>query len=120
MPMVLDTSEVSRNLQRIGAGFGVTLTHAWLDRLGALIVAEAKRICPYRRGDLMRSIGWKVVGNVLIIFALMEYAMVQHENLEYHHDRGEAKYIEKPLLEVGLGEAPEVVARELVRKLGEL
>jgi hypothetical protein len=39
------------------------------------------------------------------------YAAVQHENLAFHHDVGEAKYLERPLMERVHGMAERLAAR---------
>jgi hypothetical protein len=117
----VDTSQVTANLARIAAGLqSEALVGKWLSLVAAKIVAEAKRRVPVgETGNLMRSIGMRVEGRTAVIFATMEYAAVQHENLQYHHDRGEAKYIEKPLMEIGLSDLPETLREHLLADLGK-
>lgn len=43
------------------------------------------------------------------------YAIVQHENLDYHHTVGEAKYLEKPLMAAQAGMLERVGAAVRVR-----
>jgi hypothetical protein len=116
----VDASKVSRNLQRIATGLPMAVRDRWLKQTAAAIAAEAKRRCPVEKGDLSRSIGFRVVGNTAIIYATMEYAAAQHENLQFHHDVGQAKYLEQPLMEIGLGEAPQQLRDALLRELGGL
>lgn len=44
-----------------------------------------------------------------------DYAYIQHENLEYHHEVGQAKYLEQPLREHAQ-ELMDIVAREARRR----
>jgi hypothetical protein len=53
-----------------------------------------------------------------MIFTILEYAAAQHEHTEWHHDVGEAKYIEKPLMVFGMGDMPRTIAQKLLAELG--
>lgn len=51
------------------------------------------------------------------VYNTMDYAAAVHEDLDAHHDVGEAKFIERALLEVGAGEMAETIARNLLDEL---
>ena len=50
-----------------------------LNRIGALVSAKAKEMCPFDKGDLINSIGYRIEGDTVIIFADASYA----SDLEY-------------------------------------
>lgn len=64
-----------------------------------------------RKGDVL---------SVLLSFGgpAVRYALEQHENLEFSHKVGEAKYLEKPLLEALPGMDKRLAARIRLRGLG--
>lgn len=113
----VDTSEVTRNLQR-AAELVPGLEDELLLVLAYRIVEEAKRITPVDTGALRASLGAKLVSpGVVMIFATMEYAAAVHENLEAYHEVGQAKYLEVPLNAL-TGETIQALARDLWAKLG--
>lgn len=68
---------------------------------------EAKRLCPVDTGELRGSIfvagpfsdGNKVLTMIVCGGPAAPYAIYVHEDLTKHHPTGEAKFIEKPLME---------------------
>jgi len=64
---------------------------------------KAQRIAPKYKGPLRGSgdSGVKIEGSRItgIVSFDKPYALEQHENLEYHHDDGQAKYLEQPFNE---------------------
>lgn len=49
----------------------------------------------------------------------VEYAILQHENMDFAHKVGEAKYLERPLFEaIGSGMIEETMVAEIQRRTG--
>jgi len=70
-------------------------------RAGEWLLAQSVPLAPKDTGALrasgqVRGINAEPV--VLVVFDT-PYAIIQHENEEYHHDDGQAKYLERPLME---------------------
>lgn len=92
-----------------------------------LIMTKAKDITPHDSGTLensgtvdkpKRHYGGEVT--VLMWFgnSAIDYAVEQHENLQFHHDPGrQAKYLEQPVREAQPGFAERVARRLDLRKL---
>ena len=76
-------------------------------REGVTIMAEAKTLCPVDNGFLKASghvrkpeyDGPRVSVTIGFGGVAEAYAVVQHENLEFHHTVGQAKYLEQPFAE---------------------
>ena len=71
----------------------------WLEDVGADLTGEAQRRAPKDEGTLRASGYWEVEGEMVRIVFDTPYAAVQHENIDFSHKEGEAKYLEKPLKE---------------------
>jgi hypothetical protein len=72
---------------------------------GNNIITDAKILTPVDVGTLKGS-GYVTLPNYQDKKIIVEmgfggnaedYAVVQHEHVEYHHEQGEAKYLEKPM-----------------------
>ena len=64
---------------------------------------KSQRVAPLEEGDLRGNATAEVKktnnGFVGEVGFGEEYALRQHENLNYHHNEGQAKYLEGPLVE---------------------
>jgi hypothetical protein len=112
-------AEVNRNLARLGREAPQQARQA-LTEEAETVMLDAKRRTPVLTGALRAS------GHVLadprkpevkLVFgdAAVSYAVPVHENLEAHHEVGEAKFLERALLEA----LPTLVGR-VARRLREL
>ncbi len=64
---------------------------------GEHILQESQRIVPLETGDLQRAGHVQQDGDTVTVGYSSPYAVVQHEELDYHHAPGRsAKYLEKP------------------------
>ncbi|HOF89886.1 MAG TPA: hypothetical protein PLZ36_17555 [Armatimonadota bacterium] len=113
---LVDTSEVRASLTYLQRHTGVVVEEL-LRALCQEIRAFAKELVPVDTGNLRGTIGYRVRNGVATIFATAEHAAWVHEDLETAHRVGEAKYIERPVMEIGGGELAAVVAQELLRRL---
>jgi hypothetical protein len=74
-------------------------------KFGNTEMTEAKRLTPVEFGDLRDSgevsppewEGDNLTMELSFGGSASEYAMAVHEDMEAHHDQGEAKFLEKPL-----------------------
>ena len=72
-----------------------------------LIVKECKQRVPVDTGNLRATIrqegptreGRRILTEIVAGSSSEDYALIVHEDLEAHHDDGEAKYIERPIKE---------------------
>jgi hypothetical protein len=86
--------------------FGTVST---LDEIGEDLKGKSQDLCPYdpertEEGPHLRDTAYYGIfrgpeGPMLEVGYQAEYAIVQHEELEYHHRIGQAKYLEQPFLE---------------------
>lgn len=78
--------------------------------LGVEVLTQAQSLAPYKTGALEAGIRLQRMGNqhmsgfTISASAInpntgYDYAMIQHENLDYKHTKGQAKYIEQPMQE---------------------
>lgn len=96
------------------------------DRFGNALMREAeieatecKKRCPVDTGALRASIhaegpfreGRKVWCAVVAGGPAEDYALIVHEDLDAHHPQGEAKFIERPLMESAPHMAERLAAR---------
>ena len=98
-----ETLAAIRRLGERGPAAGL----AALYREGERIVTEAKKRTPVATGAL-RASGQTVIdgpSRVVLAFggAAVIYAVFVHENLSARHPNGEAKFLERPLLEAAKG-----------------
>lgn len=79
---------------------------------------ECQAICPVDEGtlrDSIHAVGYEREGRMIRAAIVCgedgsgaeEYAVQQHEDLDLHHEHGEAKFIEKPLM----ASAPSLASR---------
>lgn len=112
----LDISQVSVNLENLRRQ-APALVEPAIRKMAIEIVARAKQLAPIDTGDLRRSIGMRMYGDMALIFATMEYAAAVHEDLTAHHDEGTgAKFIEIPLREVS-GTMAQEIARKVIEEI---
>ena len=108
------TDRLRTMAQRAPAAF----RDAWNEEMG-IEVEEMKRRCPVDTGALQESIHLEGHGADIRVVAGgggIGYAVVVHEDLEAHHPRGEAKFIERPLTE----SAPHLANRVATRMQSKL
>lgn len=73
---------------------------AELERVGNDLQAKASQLAPVDTGDLRGSGFTETDGKNVTVGFESEYALKQHENLNYRHPKGgEAKYLETPYKE---------------------
>lgn len=114
---LVDASEVTKNLTDVIRAFPA-VADALVKQIALAIMAEAQRRAPKDRGDLRGSAVLRPQPDGSYIIAFTEpYAAAQHEHTEYHHDVGEAKYLEHALFAIGLGQMPREIAEKLVDEL---
>ena len=123
---LVDASAVSRNLQTLIRAMPA-LAHLFVRQVALAIKESAVPLAPILTGRLRASGRIETLpdGGVMIIFGgvtidgiAVDYASEQHEVTWYHHPRGgQAKYLEQPLLQIGLGEMPHEIARQLLAEL---
>lgn len=68
---------------------------------GEHLLGRAVPLAPKDTGALRSSGTVKGVNAEPIVYVIFDtpYAVIQHENEEYHHDDGQAKYLEQPMAE---------------------
>lgn len=115
--LTIDNSQVIRRLQKL-ATQSPLIADALTRKVALAVQAGSVQEAPVDRGDLQKSIRVDQEGYCdYTISANTVYAAKQHEELGYHHDIGKAKYIQDPLIEIGLGELPELIAANLLNSL---
>lgn len=73
-------------------------------------------LVPVETGRLVGSAAVEVTGDRASLSYAGPYARYQHERLDLHHQHGQAKYLEQPVLTDG-GKAIEIVAEHIKRAL---
>lgn len=68
----------------------------WLKDVAMDLTGEAQRLAPKDTGALRASGYWEVKNETAKIIFDTPYAAVQHERIDFNHQDGEAKYLEKP------------------------
>lgn len=99
-------AELEATLRRFGAAGRAELAGA-LYREGEAIMTEAKSLCPVDTGALRASGQVRPPfndGEALVVEmgfgnTAVNYALYVHEDLTAHHENGQAKFLEQPLLE---------------------
>lgn len=86
-----------RVTRAIGAGMGTGLTRA-AQRLRALSIPRTPIDTSNLRNKTRVIPATPNVAEALVVNDA-PYAVIQHEKLDYHHDEGEAKFLERPLNE---------------------
>jgi hypothetical protein len=66
---------------------------------------EAVKQTPVESGNLAGSAGVTVTGNEASLLYPGPYARNQHESMDFHHNHGNAKFLELPMMQ----EAPRVI-----------
>lgn len=113
----VDASEPLRNIAEIARMFPL-VAEKLLAQIAHKILAWAKEHAPFKTGDLRGS--GKVIpvpGGGFVIAFTAPHAAAQHEHTEYHHNVGEAKYLEHALFTIGLGPMPQELAQKLLDEL---
>lgn len=87
-----------------------------LDAAGHVVLDSSNRLIPEETGEMERTGDVQVDGDTASIFYTHPGAAVQHERLDYHHDNGQAKFLEQSTTRTR-GEQAEALARELRREL---
>jgi hypothetical protein len=115
---VTGTEKVIANLRSLASSMPVQVGRAMFE-VGEEIMARAKAITPVDTG-VMRASGFvelpKIAGDEVTVRmgfggASSEYVIVQHEDLSLHHEVGQAKFLEQPVLEAAPTLARDIVAR---------
>lgn len=88
---------------------------------GEVVLAESNRRAPEDTGDLKEA-GFVDVEDLRVQVGYTSpkgfpYILRQHENLEYQHDDGEAKFLERAFKDAE-AEVVDAVARRVKEKLG--
>lgn len=120
--MGITVSGVARTLSALN-GLSETVNSGvedGLEKVARTILKRSKKIVPTENADLKRSGEVEVEDGTAYIRYTQEYALIQHENLDYSHDAGEqAKYLEEPYVEVMTsGKAADLLANHLQSILG--
>lgn len=72
-----------------------------LPLLAADLLDRAKELVPERTGELRDSGFVNDLGNGMVeVGFASEHAVTVHERLDYHHENGQAKFLEHPLFEM--------------------
>jgi hypothetical protein len=89
-------AELARRLREIGAASDQAMAENAEHLLG-----EAIQLAPKDLGDLRGSGDVRPLGDgeYEVGFYGLPYALRQHEELDWHHDEGQAKYLEQPFAE---------------------
>lgn len=113
-------AEVNRRLTEIAETNREAFARA-LHEEAEIEMTESKRRVPVGETGALRESGRveDVEGGVRLVYgdASVDYAIVQHEELEFFHTVGEAKYLERPVLE-SLPYLAERVANRMKRITG--
>lgn len=104
MPRVTGAREAAGTLMALARKSPRAMERA-LYKYGNTEMTEAKRLTPVEFGDLRDSgaasqpewQGEKLSMELSFGDSSIDYALAVHEDLEAHHDNGEAKFLEKPL-----------------------
>lgn len=128
--------DMSRNVRNLAKKFPKT-TRAALNRQAEFIMTKAKRLTPVKDGHL-RASGQVLLDEnpekfrVTLGFGgpagignqgtntnrkAVGYALIQHEALEFKHTVGQAKFLERPLLEA-IPKIAKKIAEDVGRALG--
>lgn len=96
-----------------------------------VVLADSKRQVPFRRGILSGSgmvhqpyqVGKKAAVEISYGGAAVDYAFIQHENLEFRHAPGrKAKYLEDPVVDASgrLGQRIRFLVEHILRRKGSV
>lgn len=98
--------------ERAGARNGVRAA-------GEYLLSKAVPLAPKDTGALRRSGRVRGVNAEPIVEVVFDtpYAVIQHENETYHHDDGQAKYLEQPLVEEAQT-MQQIMAQSIRREFG--
>jgi len=94
--------QAQKNLRNIAAKFPKKVKKALVKRAELIMTDSKENYCPVEFGTLKNSGHVAVDPDKIAVTlgyggAAEDYAVVQHENLTFKHEVGEAKYLEKPL-----------------------
>lgn len=94
MAIVSGLNEVLRNFDKIKKDSERKRKQAFI-RIGAIVKADSVKNTPVDTGNLRSSAFIKAAKDKVSIGYTAAYAFVVHEDLEAHHEVGEAKYLER-------------------------
>lgn len=101
--MRLDRKDLARLNRKLDAARNTATIEATVNRCGEHLIQESVPLAPIDEGNLRASGSSQSYdgpqGPGVEVGYDEEYALVQHERLDYHHDEGQAKYLEQPYLE---------------------
>lgn len=84
---------------------------------GEYVLEQSSREVPHEVGDLQDSGRVSVDGDTCAISYDTPYAVVQHEDMTFHHDSGrKAKYLEDPLNAASNGPIQRILSERLGRE----
>jgi hypothetical protein len=114
----INTSDFNKQVSKLAIAYP-QIAHALMQTLVLAIVEMAKEQTPVGKTGLLKAnIQWEADGHCsFIIFDPQEYAAIQHERLDYHHDVGKAHYISDPIATIGVGQMPQVIAANLLNMI---
>ena len=95
---VTGISNVLNNLNRVRNAITQNINRE-VSNVAHDLLSKSIQRAPIDTGDLRGSGTVEVNGSSAIVAYSTQYALRQHEELNYHHDNGEAKYLENPLKE---------------------
>jgi hypothetical protein len=100
---VFGIDETIANLLKIGSQIEADTAKAVMD-CGQHLKGESQKECPFYTGiyhpggNLQKSAQVEMVDkNTVEVSYNTDYALIQHERLDFHHTQGKAKYLEDPL-----------------------
>ena len=111
--------EVNKRVAEMIASLPISTNEA-LVKIGGTILPKMIEQVPFNVGDLQASLFSRVEGgNTLLVGSEgCDYAVIQHENLEYRHDGNrKAKYVEDPWREVTSTEGLAIIAEKITKQL---
>ncbi|MBD3781698.1 MAG: hypothetical protein IE926_01900 [Micrococcales bacterium] len=66
-----------------------------LDAAGRVVLDASNRLIPTDTGEMEKTGDVRVTGDTAAVFYTHPGAARQHERLDYHHDDGQAKFLEQ-------------------------
>ena len=116
--MDVSDGEVNRRAAEMIASLPISTQEA-LVKIGGTIWAKMIDQVPFNVGHLQASLFSRVEGNTLLDGSEgCDYAVAQHENLEYRHDGNrKAKYAEDPWRDVTSTQGLAIIAEKITKGL---
>ena len=114
MSLQFDNSSFEAKMKEIGRRIVTQVAEPAVSATASTLVQASKNIVPVQTGRLQSSISKSVESNAGgaegSVFSDVEYAPTVHEDLTAKRVSGEAKFIERPLRNIG----PDELKRQLV------